>query len=333
MTTQALQKSEPQVLEIPSDVSMRSLEMAIGQGDFSSLSPADRLRYLNATCLAVKLNPLTLPLRIMKLDGRDVIYATAECAAQLSHRDKVSIKKLSEKYERGCYSVTVQATTPDGRTYEDVGIVPMIYPDRTVEWRNGQKTYIAHPKAGKEFEGVDWANAVMKAHTKASRRAILRICSLGIPDETELEDDMPRAQVSAVATVNAAIEDSAEARAAKLNAKLVEAKPETVEAEVVNPEPTAKPDVPPPPAPSQAAVPHQSAPQGTAAVLTEEEVLKLESALMACPQPARAHQYLIHRGWLKEGQPLNELPRREFTQITTKTPVFVRMVEGWKGNL
>lgn len=212
----ALTTTQENEVAIPSDVSVGALEMAIGSGDFSRFSPGDKLRFLNLTCQSLKLNPLTLPIRIIKMDGREVMYATAECSAQLAYRDKVSIKKIEEKTENGCYVVRVVASSPDGRTHEDIGLVEMTYPDKAVEWKNGQKVYVTHPQAGKPLAGKEYANAVMKCHTKASRRAILRICSLGIPDESEL-DEIPRAQVSSVATVSGAIEDSVQSRAERAN--------------------------------------------------------------------------------------------------------------------
>src|SRR5690606_33168556 len=50
--------------------------------------------------------------------------------------------------------------------------------------------------------GEDLANALMKAETKAKRRATLSICGLGILDETEI-DDMKAADVQSKAENNA----------------------------------------------------------------------------------------------------------------------------------
>lgn len=335
METALQTKTESSVLEIPSDISVGALEMAIGTGDFSRFTPGDKLRFLNLTCQSLRLNPLTLPIRIIKMDGREVMYATAECSAQLSARDKVSIKKTEEKTEHDCYIVRVIASTPDGRSHEDIGVVEMLYPEKTVEWRNGQKVYVPHPDAGKPFKGKDWANAVMKCHTKASRRAILRICSLGIPDESEL-DEMPRAQVSHVQTV--LTEESVDDKLAKLNA--LNAPPEkTVDAEVIpQKEPEAQSFVLEQPAPPVQAVapPQVETPvQPGVATLSDDDVAKVMEVLNRLPDQKRAIDYLIYRGWLQKGANLNTINRTDFEMMTaTKNfTTFKRYVESWKGTL
>jgi hypothetical protein len=159
-------------------------------GDFSRLSPADRVRYLATTCRSLGLNPLTLPIQIMKIDGKEVMYARAECAAQLRARDKVSIKIMERTLDRehGCFVVVAMANTPDGRQYEASGLVSVFQPEKLKEWRNGQSVYVANPNAGKEMTGQDFANARKKAETQATRRATLGLCGLGIPDESDLNE-------------------------------------------------------------------------------------------------------------------------------------------------
>src|SRR5580692_7259167 len=139
---------------VPTDVSAAALEMAVGMGDFSRLQPADRLRYIAGICQLLRLNALTLPFRIMKLDGRDVLYATADCGAQLRTRDKISVKLTSRSYEHGCVVVTAHGSTPDGRQDESTGAVALTYPDKIVTWENNQKRYAPHPKAGQPLEGL-----------------------------------------------------------------------------------------------------------------------------------------------------------------------------------
>ena len=66
--------------------------------------------------------------------------------------------------------VTARATTPDDRTDEAIGAVPL---------------------AGLRGEAL--ANAFMKAETKSKRRVTLSICGLGFTDESEV-DSIPGAQ-------------------------------------------------------------------------------------------------------------------------------------------
>jgi len=287
MNTQLQTTTESQ-LAIPDDLSMRSMEMGMGQGDFSSFTPGDKLRYLAATCKSVGLNPLTLPIRIIKMDGREVMYATAECSSQLAYRDKVSVKKVAQSVDNDVLIITCVATTPDGRSYEDIGAISLLYPSTMSEWINGQRRNIPHPKAGKRLEGLDYANALKKCHTQASRRCVLRLCSLAIMDESEIES----ARVTVDSTVQTAIEESAASRAEILNAALTSGEKEkAVEAEVVNepvatPEPaplipeTKSPEPPPSEQPKRYPTPHSITPAPAApSALPEDKLLKLEEAM------------------------------------------------------
>lgn len=226
MQTNALEKTQNAAV-VATDVSAAAVEAAVGMGDFSRLSPADRVRYLAATCQSLGLNPLTLPIQIMKIDGKEVMYARAECAAQLRARDKVSIKIIERTLDRehGCFVVVAVAQTPDGRQYEASGLVSVFAPEKLKEWRNGQSVYVANPNAGKEMTGQDYANARKKAETQATRRATLGLCGLGIPDEsdvTEIEEvkAAPRGELLPGGETVADI-------AAKLNAGLTKVEKET----------------------------------------------------------------------------------------------------------
>jgi len=190
----------------------------------------------------------------------------------------------------------------------------------------------------------------------------LSICGLGMLDESEVETIPRETSDRVIASMNG--EDSAEAKAAKLNARLTQGqKAEAVEVEVVNNldstprlEHDSKPDgrsaeddrpsgevnrsaaisspeISPTPQPPQE-VPSQPQPTNTAtaAVLSDVEVVALETALTGCQQPKRAVDYIVYRGWLEAGKGLEHTQRSAFVNITTKTPAFVRMVDGWKGN-
>jgi hypothetical protein len=256
---------------VPTDVSAAALEMAVGMGDFSRLQPNDRLRYIAGICQSLKLNPLTLPFRIMKLDGRDVLYATADCGAQLRARDKISIKLTSRSYEHGCVVITAHGSTPDGRQDEATGAVALTYPDKTVTWENGQKRYATHPKAGQPLEGLEFANAIKKAETQAKRRVALSLAGLGFPDESELITDDAAKVRGGNLVPGMAMPESAQALADKLNEKLSAGEKENaIEAEVV-PEPPKESTVAAAVAPSSQVVApapaeHTSASGGAAAV-------------------------------------------------------------------
>jgi hypothetical protein len=133
-------------------------------GDLSRLSPEEKLGYYTRTCESLGLNPLTKPFAYIKLNGKETLYATRDCADQLRKIHKVSIKITAREHINGVYVVTAQATMVDGRCDESTGAV-----------------------ATDKLSGEILANAYLKCETKAKRRVTLSICGLGLLDETEVE--------------------------------------------------------------------------------------------------------------------------------------------------
>src|SRR5207342_2995192 len=142
------------------------MESVLLSGDLSRLTPEQRLRYYNETCNSLGLNPLTQPFSYVKLSGREVLYATRNCADQLRRINGVSLEIVSEKVTDNILTVHCRAKMPDGRIDEDFGAV--YFPDT--------------------LTGEARANAKLKAVTKSKRRATLSICGLGWLDETEIAD-------------------------------------------------------------------------------------------------------------------------------------------------
>lgn len=147
----------------PPAPSPQAIEAALIAGDLSHLTEEQRLAYYRAVCQSLKLNPLTRPFEYVRLNGRLVLYATRSCADQLRKVHGVSIQVVSKEQVGDLYVVRVRATTRDGRSDEDIGIVPV-----------------------RGLSGEALSNALMKAVTKAKRRATLSICGLGWLDETEV---------------------------------------------------------------------------------------------------------------------------------------------------
>jgi hypothetical protein len=157
-------------LTIPEAMKAETLERAIGKGDLSELTPQQRVEYVVQTCKLIGLNPLTRPFRFLNFQGQTSMYATKDCADQLRASRKVSLIIADKSIDAGVFAVTVRASTPDGRHDEDMGAVPI-----------------------GNLQGEARANAIMKAITKAKRRATLSLCGLGFLDESELET-MPGVQ-------------------------------------------------------------------------------------------------------------------------------------------
>lgn len=155
--------------------SASDVERVLLSGDLSTLTAPQKISYYNQVCHTLGLNPLTKPFEYMKLNGKEVLYATKGCAEQLRFVHKVSIKVVSREILEDLSIVTAEATDQTGRCDSAIGAVSI---------------------AG--LKGEARANALMKAETKAKRRATLSICGLNMLDEDEtaaaLSEDQKRQQ-------------------------------------------------------------------------------------------------------------------------------------------
>ena len=161
------------------DQSVNIANQLILQGDLSKLSANDKVRYYNGYCERMGLDPFTKPFDILRLNGREVLYCTRSGTQQLNKLHKVShlITSRDTNAEAGVYIVTSKASLPDGRCTESIGAVNI---------------------AG--LKGEAYANAIMKAETKAKRRATLDLLGLGVLDESEAET-IPNATTVALQTL------------------------------------------------------------------------------------------------------------------------------------
>lgn len=143
--------------------------------DLSPLSAKEKVLFMNEVCVSLGLNSLTRPFQLFKSNGKEVMYASKDCAEQLRRLNKVSLQIVDKRIEQDVYIVTARATLPDGRTDESTGAVYL----------------------GKNVQGDARCNAVMKAETKAKRRVTLSICGIGCLDESEL-DTIKDAQIVSI---------------------------------------------------------------------------------------------------------------------------------------
>jgi hypothetical protein len=134
------------------------------KGDLSALTPQDKTKYYASLCERLGLDPTTQPFIPLKLNNKEILYAAKGCTDQLARIHKVNRQIIKEEEIRGAYIVTVEAMTPDGRREQSKGAVPI-----------------------ENLKGDAFCNAIMKAETKAKRRATLSILGLGLLDETEIE--------------------------------------------------------------------------------------------------------------------------------------------------
>lgn len=143
---------------------MLAVESALVRNDISKLSTSERITFIHSLCKSVGLNPLTKPIAIINLQGREVPYATKDCSEQLRKIHGVSTQIISKGVVGDMYEVHIKARDKHGKEDEDFAVIP-----------------IGNTK------GNDLANLMMKCLTKAKRRVTLSICGLGVLDESELE--------------------------------------------------------------------------------------------------------------------------------------------------
>ena len=139
-------------------------------GDLSKLTQQQKVDYYRQFCERIGLDPLSQPFKLLRLNGKEILYCDRTGAQQLNKLHKVSHEIRARETVSGCYVVTAQASTPEGRHTESIGAV-------TID----------------NLRGDTLCNAMMKAETKAKRRATLDLLGLGILDETETET-IPNAQ-------------------------------------------------------------------------------------------------------------------------------------------
>ena len=138
------------------------LEKVIIEGDLEKLSATERMEYYGKVCESLGLNPLTRPFDYIKLSGKLTLYAKKDATEQLAKMHHVSIKLHPGRAIEGVYLVQATAST-EYRSVDATGAVPI-----------------------ESLKGEAKANALMKAETKACRRAVLRLVGLGWLDETEV---------------------------------------------------------------------------------------------------------------------------------------------------
>jgi hypothetical protein len=146
------------------------------KGDLSALAPAQKVAYYRSLCERLKLDPATQPFLPLKLNGKEILYASKACTDQLARVHNVTRTVVDRQMlaDAAVYVVVVRAEIPGGRTEDSTGAVPI---------------------SGK---GEGFANALMKAETKAKRRATLSILGLGMLDETEIESIPETAKAPAI---------------------------------------------------------------------------------------------------------------------------------------
>jgi hypothetical protein len=142
----------------------RVIESLVMRGDLSGLGPDERAKFYTAMCEGLGLNPYAQPFAFLRLNGKEVLYATRGATDQLAAmhsvtRETIDGPKVIDLVGTKLVFCAVRATLPSGRYETSTATVPL----------------------------VDPVNVLMKCETKAKRRATLSILGLGVLDEQELE--------------------------------------------------------------------------------------------------------------------------------------------------
>lgn len=146
------------------ELNLAAILALVTTGDMSKLSESQKIDYYNHVCQSMGLNPATRPFAFITLQGKLVLYAQRNCTDQLMSVREISAEVKSAKSEDGIFIVEARASTKEGRFADDLGCVSI-----------------------EGLKGDAKANAIMKAHTKAKRRAVLSLVGLSFLDETEVE--------------------------------------------------------------------------------------------------------------------------------------------------
>lgn len=134
------------------------------RGDLSGLNEDQKKQYYLYRCRQVGLDPAAKPFDLLTLNGKQILYANAGATQQLCALHKLSTQITHRERVDGIYLVSVRCTGVDGRVSENQGAVDV-----------------------GNLAGEKLANGILKATTKAIRRAVLAHCGLGMLDETEVE--------------------------------------------------------------------------------------------------------------------------------------------------
>lgn len=152
------------VVSIPQNLDPSIIESLVVNGDLSKLNASQKVALYRYRCQQVGLDPSAKPFDLLTLNGKQVLYANAGCTQQLCSIHKLTTSITAREKVDDIYTVCARVASPDGRSSENMGAVPLA-----------------------NLKGDALANAFLKATTKAIRRTVLAHVGLGMLDETEVE--------------------------------------------------------------------------------------------------------------------------------------------------
>lgn len=146
-----------------------AIEKAILKNDLSSLTEIERVQYNLAACRSLGLNPVTRPFDYIVQDGKMSLYLNAVGVAQLRAMYGISTKIKERSHDNEFIYCTAVAWDSSKRSEEATAILAIT------------------DRYGKPLTGQAKANLIMKAETKAKRRATLALCGIPWGDTGEIK--------------------------------------------------------------------------------------------------------------------------------------------------
>ena len=128
------------------------VESLVTRGDVSGLGPAERARHYLTMCARLGIDAHTQPFAFLRLNGKEVMYATRGATDQLARIHRINRRivdgpKVMDVAGTKLVYALCEVSMPDGRTETATATVPL----------------------------TDPVNVLMKCETKAKRRATLSI--------------------------------------------------------------------------------------------------------------------------------------------------------------
>jgi hypothetical protein len=141
------------------DVDLRTgakvIDSIVLRGDLSGLGPAERARFYVQMCEGLGLNPHAQPFAFLRLNGKEILYATRGATDQLAAMHRVTREII------------------DGPKVIDLGGTKLVYAVCKASMPNGR-----FETATATVPLIDPVNVLMKAETKAKRRATLSLLAV-----------------------------------------------------------------------------------------------------------------------------------------------------------
>lgn len=143
------------------NTTISAVEKAVLKNDLQALTEIERIQYYLFACRQLNLNPATRPFDYLVQDGKMSLYLNATGVAQLRAAYGISTKIKERAKDDEFIYCTAIAFDNSGRQEESTAVLSL------------------NDKYGKPITGQSKANLIMKAETKAKRRATLAL--RGIP--------------------------------------------------------------------------------------------------------------------------------------------------------